>query len=428
MHNQQSAAGTAAAAAVSAVPSRYILLCTAFLSLLLVFTLLKGPTQLPPPSEPHPALFPRRHRILFNGGEGEVYKPGDSLSPPRPPSLAYFISGSANESRQIIRLLYAVYHPLNHYLLHLDGSASQTDRDALAVTVQSVRLFRAARNVHVIGKGNNVCPDGPSALSATLHGASIMLRLSADWDWFINLSASDYPLVTQDDLLHIFSYLPRNLNFVNHTGYIGWRELKKLKRIIVDPALSLTEKTEIFFATQKRQLPDAYRLFIGPSTTVLSRKFIEFCILGTDNLPRALLMYVSNTPASASMYFPTVLCNAHQFNWTTINHGLHYTSLDSRQRRVLLNSSNFAEIIDSGAAFASPFPANDPFLDRIDREVLQRSSGEPVPGGWCLGDAPENVCNLWGDADILKPSSGAKRLEKRLVEVLSTPPPPCLAE
>lgn len=32
----------------------------------------------------------------------------------------------------------------------------------------------------------------------TLHAAAILLREGGDWDWFINLSATDYPLVTQD--------------------------------------------------------------------------------------------------------------------------------------------------------------------------------------------------------------------------------------
>ena len=30
------------------------------------------------------------------------------------------------------------------------------------------------------------------------------------------------------DLLHILSYLPKDLNFVNHSSYIGWREYVKL--------------------------------------------------------------------------------------------------------------------------------------------------------------------------------------------------------
>lgn len=167
---------------------------------------------------------------------------------------------------------------------------------------------------------------------------------------------------------------------------------------------------------------------VGSPMALLCRKFVEFCILGTDNLPRTLLMYLSNTPASASVYFPTLLCNSRRFNRTTINHSLRYSSLDSRQRARLLNSSDFHELVQSGAAFASAFPGNDPVLDRIDRELLQRDPDKPVPGGWCLGESSDDKCGVWGDADVLKPGPGAKRLEKRLVRLLSSEMAPCLEE
>ena len=38
---------------------------------------------------------------------------------------------------------------------------------------------------------------------------------------------------------------------------------KRLKPIIVDTGLYLLEKHEIFYATQKRELPNAFRLFSG---------------------------------------------------------------------------------------------------------------------------------------------------------------------
>ncbi|KAL8491156.1 hypothetical protein ACS0TY_022983 [Phlomoides rotata] len=412
----------AAANGGASIPSLWVILGTTLFSLLLVLSLTTAPTPPPAPSQPHPSLFPRHHRLLFHDNQTTAG------APPTPPTLAYLISGSANDSGRVTRLLYSVYHPRNQYLLHLDRSASQSDRDALAVTVQSLPLFRAAQNVHVIGNADYVFPNGPSALSSALHGASVLLRLNSNWDWFINLSAADYPLLTQDDLLHILSYLPRDLNFVNHTGYIGWRESRKLKPIIVDPALYLTENSEFFFATQKRPLPDAYRLFTGSSMALLSRKFVEFCILGTDNLPRTLLMYLSNMPASTSVYYPTVLCNSHEFNRTTVNHSFCYSSLDSKRTLSLLNSSNFDELIQSGAAFASPFPPNDPVLDRIDQELLQRDPRKPVPGGWCLGDTKDDKCVVWGDADVLRPGPGAKRLEKQLVQLLSNEPAHCLDE
>ncbi|KAH0739052.1 hypothetical protein KY290_037757 [Solanum tuberosum] len=399
------------------ISTHFIILATTIFSLLLILTFsFSSPPPHPHPNQPHPSLFPNHqpHRLLFH------HNPNDqnTLLPP-PPAIAYLISGSTKDTSRIIRLLFAVYHPRNQYLLHLDRKASQYERDDLALYVQSVPLFKAAQNVNFIGKADSVYPMGSSALSATLHGAAILLRVSAQWDWFINLSADDYPLVTQDDLLHILSYIPKDLNFVNHTSYIGWRESRKLKPIVVDPGLYLEEEDEVFYATQKRELPDAYRLFSGSSSSILSRKFIEFCILGTDNLPRTLLMYLSNSPSSASVYFPTILCNSRKYNRTTINHNLRYASFNSRQEVLPLNTSDFNDLVMSGAVFAAPFEANNPILDQIDHELLHHKHDEPVPGGWCLGENETDKCTVWGDAEVLRPGPGAQRLEKRFVQIFS---------
>ncbi|CAN4120676.1 unnamed protein product [Withania somnifera] len=372
------------------------------------------PFTLPPYNQPHPSLFPNHqpHRLLFHHNNQNALLP-------TPPSIAYLISGSNKDTSRIIRLLFAVYHPRNQYLIHLDRRASQYERDSLALYVESVPLFKAAQNVNFIGKADFAYPMGSSALSSTLHGASVLLGVSDHWDWFINLSVDDYPLVTQDDLLHILSYMPKDLNFVNHTSYIGCRESQKLKPIVVDPGLYLTEEDEVFYVTQRRELPDAYRLFSGSSFTILSRKFIEFCILGADNLPRTLLMYLSNSQSSASVYFPTVLCNSRKFNRTTINHNMRYVSFNSRQEARPLNSSDFNDLVMSGAAFAAPFEANDPILDQIDRELLHHKHNEPVPGGWCLDENGTDKCTLWGDAEVLRPGPGSKRLEKAFVQIFT---------
>ncbi|KAG5531151.1 hypothetical protein RHGRI_025941 [Rhododendron griersonianum] len=387
---------------------------TTTLSFLLLLSLLSllslSPSSPSPPPTLHPHLFPT-HRLLLPA-------PSSLSSPPSPPSIAYLISGSANDSVRILRLLLAIFHPKNQYLLHLDRSAAQTDRDFLALIVHSMPIFKASQNVNVIGKPDFAYQKGSSPLSSVLHGASILLRVDPNWDWFINLSAADYPLVSQDDLLHILSYLPRDLNFVNHTSYIGWRESRKLKPIIVDPGLYLEEKNAMFYATQKRELPDAFQLFMGSPSAVLSRKVLEFSIVGTENLPRTLLMYLANTPSSASVYFPTLLCNSHEFNKRIINHGLRYASFDEKKEPRHLKSEDFDLLIGSGAAFGSPFLPDDPVLDRIDQEILSRSSGKPVPGGWCIGEL-NNSCDVWGDANVLRPGLGARRLENFFVELLS---------
>lgn len=163
-----------------------------------------------------------------------------------------------------------------------------------------------------------------------------------------------------------------------------------------------------------------FLLFAGSAVVILSRNFVEFCILGTDNLPRTLLMYLSNTPSSFPNYFPTILCNSHQFNKTVINDNLLFVACDKPSKQnCTLNSTEFDDMIQSGAIFASQFQFDDPVLDRIDREILNRSPGNVVPGGWCLGEPGNNTCSVWGDADILRPGPGSRRLENRLIEMFS---------
>ncbi|MFS7963781.1 putative glycosyl transferase, family 14 [Helianthus anomalus] len=97
----------------------------------------------------------------------------------------------------------------------------------------------------------------------TLHAAATLLRDGGDWDWFINLSASDYPLVTQDDLIYVFSSLPRDVNFIDHTSNIGWKEFQRAKPVIVDHGFYMSEKSDVFWITQRRSAPTAFKLFTG---------------------------------------------------------------------------------------------------------------------------------------------------------------------
>lgn len=117
---------------------------------------------------------------------------------PAPPRLAYLISGSSGDGKLLIRTLQALYHPRNSYVVHLDLESPEKERRDLQDFVQEHPIFRDAGNVRMITKANLVTYRGPTMVANTLHAAAILLRAGGDWDWFINLSASDYPLVTQD--------------------------------------------------------------------------------------------------------------------------------------------------------------------------------------------------------------------------------------
>ncbi|XP_059640797.1 beta-glucuronosyltransferase GlcAT14B-like [Cornus florida] len=346
-----------------------------------------------------------------------------SILPP-PPRLAYLISGSIGDGNMLRRTLQALYHPNNRYVVHLDAESSAQERVDLQSFVNNHPTFSQFGNVFMITKANLVTYRGPTMVANTLHAAAILLKEGGDWDWFINLSASDYPLVTQDDLLHTFSYLPRDLNFIDHTSDIGWKEFQRAKPIIVDPGLYMTRKADVFWITQRRSVPTAFKLFTGSAWMALSRPFIDFCIWGWDNLPRTVLMYYANFISSPEGYFHTVICNAQEFQNTTVNSDLHFISWDNppKQHPHYLTLDDMSKMVDSNAPFARKFHQDDPVLDKIDSELLFRGRDMLAPGGWCIGSSKNGTdpCSVVGNITVLRPTTGAKRLEKLISSVLSS--------
>lgn len=146
------------------------------------------------------------------------------LGLPKLPRFAYLISGSKGDGPQLKRLLQAVYHPRNYYLLHLDLEASDAERLELAKYVKSESVIRAFRNAMVVGEADLVTAKGPTMMASTLHAIAILLKRAEHWDWFINLSASDYPLMSQDGNFtiyygfHLCNY--RLVMFANY-GFFG---------------------------------------------------------------------------------------------------------------------------------------------------------------------------------------------------------------
>lgn len=117
-----------------------------------------------------------------------------------PVTFAYLISASKGDVVKLKRLMKVLYHPGNYYLIHVDYGAPQAEHRAVAEFVASDPVFGQVGNVWVVGKPNLVTYRGPTMLATTLHAMAMLLR-TCQWDWFINLSASDYPLVTQDGMV-----------------------------------------------------------------------------------------------------------------------------------------------------------------------------------------------------------------------------------
>ncbi|KAF0919148.1 hypothetical protein E2562_028449 [Oryza meyeriana var. granulata] len=342
--------------------------------------------------------------------------------PGYPPVLAYYISGGHGDSVRMTRLLKAVYHPRNRYLLHLDAGAGAYERARMAGYARSERAFLEYGNVHVVGKGDPVDARGASAVAAVLRGAAVLLRIGAEWDWLVMLGASDYPLVTPDDLLYAFSSVPRGLSFIDHRMDSGGAEA-----IVVDQNLLQSTSAEISFSLGQRAKPDGFELFRGSPWPILSRGFVEYCVVAPDNLPRTLLLYFSNSLSPMEFYFQTVMANSARFRNSTVNHNLRHTVAQdggalASQGADQQQTSRYDTIVGSGAAFAGAFGDDeDALLQRIDEEVLRRPLDGVTPGEWCASDGEEAAreeCSVGGDIDVVKHSNKGWRLATLMADLV----------
>ncbi|XP_038694062.1 beta-glucuronosyltransferase GlcAT14A-like isoform X2 [Tripterygium wilfordii] len=338
------------------------------------------------------------------------------------PRIAYLISGTKGDSRRMMRTLQAIYHPRNQYILHLDLEAPARERLEMTQYVKSDATFDEVSNVRVMAQSNLVTYKGPTMIACTLQAIAIMLRENVEWDWFINLSASDYPLMTQDDLLHVFSNLSRNLNFIEHIHFTGWKLNQRAKPIIIDPGLYLSKKSDLSWTTQRRSLPTSFKLFTGSAWVMLTRSFVEYCIMGWDNLPRTILMYYTNFVSSPEGYFHTVICNNEEYRTTAISHDLHYIAWDNppKQHPASLTMKDYDKMVKSKAPFARKFAKDDPVLDKIDKELLGRTLRFPL-GAWCIGstNGGSDPCSARGNDSVFNPGPGAERLQELVQTLLS---------
>lgn len=162
--------------------------------------------------------------------------------------------------------------------------------------------------------------------------------------------------------------------------------------------------------------------FPGSPWVVLSRSFLEFCIFGWDNLPRTLLMYFNNVVLSQEVYFHTVICNSQEFKNTTVNADLRYFVWDEppKMEPHVLSTSDYEEMVKSGAAFARQFEKDGAVLGMIDRNILKRGHNRATPGEWCRGRKNwfMDPCSQWGDVNVVKPGPRAKKFGESIDKLL----------
>jgi hypothetical protein len=218
-------------------------------------------------------------------------------------TIAYFILVH-RFPQQFKRLFKALYHPDNHYLIHLDKKTSAQIYDDIS------NFLAGMPNTYIL-ESENVVWGGYSMVQAELNGMKYLLNMDVHWDFFINLSGQDYPLKSQKI---IREYLTENKgnNFIKIADQLTIRPetMNRIENHFVETENGFSE------VTFKRAFLKDVTPYIGGQWMILTRESCEF--ICNSGEAKKFENYYINTLIADESFFQTVLMNT-SFDGVLIN-------------------------------------------------------------------------------------------------------------
>eukprot|EP00899_Mesostigma_viride_P023690 jgi/Mesvir1/4505/Mv03784-RA.1 len=312
-----------------------------------------------------------------------------------------------------LRLLRAIYHEDNLVAIHLDAKAPDEEFVALKAAVEGdPRLGAMCRFV----PRAPLTWAGASVMLTGLRMLSTFLRDSKDWSYWMNLSGSDYPLMTQDALRQLLGALPAPLDFVGGLDDVVEHVQTDLyDHVWDDPALTdailrhasqglsspppvlRTQGGFVYSIEDSRENRMIQTCKMFPPSYVLSRTSCEYLVNDPEGRVRDALVALSPTYASDERFYLTLLANSPR-NRARLQMPLMFTKWEANAAHPnTLTEENWSSLRDSKAAFARKFLPGSSVLDRIDREIL----GSPVENERRVASTLKLIDSLFIPADAL---------------------------
>ena len=206
---------------------------------------------------------------------------------------------------QFKRLFKAIYHPSNHYLIHVDK------RSGAGLHAEIRDFLSAYPNASVL-KSEKAIWGGYSLVDAELRGIRELLKMGLNWEFFINLSAQDFPLKSQTQI-HNFLSNNRGKDFLKVADQAAVRP-DTMSR--VEYFVSESGDDIINTPVLKRPFLRGVTPYIGNQWMILSRKFCEF-VTHSPEVDRFKKFY-QNTFIADEGFFQTVIMNT-SYKGTIVN-------------------------------------------------------------------------------------------------------------
>lgn len=253
------------------------------------------------------------------------------------------------------RLIDTLQDGRNYVAVHVDKKAGKAFRREIADVAAKYPNVRLSTSLYCIW-----C--GWSLVRVALEGMRFLLDWADDWDFFVNLSAQDCALQTQDEIRQYL--IPRRgSNFVFILELAKWpRGMKLLKYYNLEiPLKPLYRPVPTFIP---RPFLKGVVPYAGSAWITLSRDFCDY-VTSNPDVERFKRFY-RFALVPEEMFFQTVLMNS-PFRGTVVPDFRRFIPpFPGKSHPRILTMQDFDEMQASGFMFARKF---DP---AVDAEVMSR--------------------------------------------------------
>jgi len=257
--------------------------------------------------------------LVAVGGNDAVYVPPQprDLLPYAGIRIVFVLTINGRALRQVTRLLRVLYRSHHYYYIHVD-----TRRDYLNRELS--KLIGRFGNIRIDTTRHSTIWGGASLLTMLLDAMQELLVMDDwQWDYFLNLSESDYPIKSVEEL-EAFLTEYKGKNFVKSHGRDTLKFIRKQGLNML-----FYECEHRMWRLGTRQLQEGIRIDGGSDWVCLSHEFIQY-VVGTDPLLSGLKSFWKYSLLPAESFFHTVLQNSIYCD-TVINNNLHFTNWRRKQ-------------------------------------------------------------------------------------------------
>ena len=258
---------------------------------------------------------------------------------------------------QFKRMFKAIYHPLNHYLIHVDKSSSRE-------ISESIKIFLNDYPNADILEPEKASWGGYSLVNIELRGIEKLLETNKDWTHFINLSGQDFPLKTQKYIRSFLAKNPDNEYILAHNQLqVRPDTMHRVNDICFEV------RNRIFRPNISRKFLRGVTPHIGTQWMIVSRRFCEFVSTAKESKPYKT--FYKNCFIADEGFFQTVMMN-NDCHGNIIQDDLRLIDWvpdgDIKLRPRTFTSADTKRLIASHNLFARKFDStvDDVVLDEIE--------------------------------------------------------------